>query len=80
MLPVFDLAHVLAIAGDASAPRVVVAEHAGRRAGLAVDEVTDVVELAGEAEETTGEYLSGAILENGQLVGDRRRRTALPLA
>jgi chemotaxis signal transduction protein len=69
VLPVFDLARVLAIAGDASAPRVVVAEHAGRLAGLAVDEVTDVVELAGEAEETAGEYLSGAILEDGQLVG-----------
>ena len=32
VLPVFDLARVLAIAGDASAPRVVVAEHAGRAA------------------------------------------------
>ena len=53
----------------ARAPRVVVAEHAGRLAGLAVDEVTDVVALAGEAEETAGEYLSGAILEDGQLVG-----------
>ena len=69
VLPVFDLARVLAIAGDASAPRVVVAEHAGRRAGLAVDEVTDVVAHTGEPEETAGEYLSGAILEDGQLVG-----------
>ena len=69
VLPVFDLARVLAIAGDASAPRVVVAEHAGRLAGLAVDEVTDVVALAGDPEETAAEYLSGAILEDGQLVG-----------
>ena len=60
---------VLAIAGDASTPRVVVAEHDGRLAGLAVDEVTDVGELAGAAEETDAEYLSGAVLEDGRLVG-----------
>jgi chemotaxis signal transduction protein len=69
VLPVFDLARVLAIAGDASPPRVVVAEHDGRLAGLAVDEVTDVGELAGAAEETDAEYLSGAVLEDGRLVG-----------
>jgi chemotaxis signal transduction protein len=69
VLPVFDLARVLAIAGDASTPRVVVAEHDGRLAGLAVDEVTDVGELAGAAEETDAEHLSGAVLEDGQLVG-----------
>ena len=45
------------------------AEHAGRRAGLAVDEVTDVVAHAGEAEQAEAEYLSGALLEDGQLVG-----------
>ena len=69
VLPVFDLARVLAIAGDAEAPYVVVAEHRGRLAGLAVDEVTDVAVLAGEAEETGAEHLSGAVLEDGQLVG-----------
>ena len=69
VLPVFDLARVLAIAGDVAPPRVVVAEHDGRLAGLAVDEVTDVVALAAEAEPAEAEYLSGAILEDGQLVG-----------
>jgi chemotaxis signal transduction protein len=69
VLPVFDLARVFAIAGDAAPPRVVVAEHAGRLAGLAVDEVTDVGSLAGEAEQSEAEHLSGAILEDGQLVG-----------
>jgi purine-binding chemotaxis protein CheW len=69
VLPVFDLARVLAIAGDAATPRVVVAEHAGRLAGLAVDDVTDVTALAGEAEQTETDYLTGAILEDGQLVG-----------
>jgi purine-binding chemotaxis protein CheW len=69
VLPVFDLAQLLAIAGDGSSSRVVVAEHDGRLAGLAVDEVTDVGALEGEAEETGAEHLSGAILEDGQLVG-----------
>ena len=69
VLPVFDLARVLAITGDVSPPRVVVAEHRGRMAGLAVDEVTDVGALAGDAQETEAEYLSGALLEDGQLVG-----------
>ncbi len=69
VLPVFDLARVLAIAAGASTSRVVVAEHQGRLAGLAVDDVTDVGELASAAEETEAEHLSGAVLEHGQLVG-----------
>jgi chemotaxis signal transduction protein len=69
VLPVFDLARVLAIAGDASAPYVVVAEHEGRLAGLAVDQVTDVDALAGAGEETEAAHLSGAVLEDGHLVG-----------
>jgi chemotaxis signal transduction protein len=69
LLPVFDLASVLAIAGSEHADRVVVAEHDGRQAGLAVDEVTDVGELVGEAEEPQAEYLAGAILDDGELVG-----------
>jgi len=69
VLPVFDLARVLAITADPVQPRVVVAEHAGRLAGLAVDEVTDVVALEGEAEQADADHLSGAILEQGELVG-----------
>ena len=69
VLPVFDLAQVLAIARDATTARLVVAEHEGRLAGLAVDEVTDVAELTSGAEDTDAEYLSGAVLEDGQLVG-----------
>lgn len=69
MLPVFDLARVLTITGDQPAQRVVVAEHEGRLAGLAVDEVTDVRELAINVEETETENLSGAVLEDGRLVG-----------
>ena len=69
VLPVFDLARVLAVAGDASTRYVVVAQHEGRLAGLAVDQVTDVDGLAGAAEETEAAHLSGAVLEEGQLVG-----------
>ena len=69
VLPIFDLARVLAIPADAAQPRVVVAEHAGRLAGLAVDEVTDVAAPAGEAEQAEADYLSGAFLEEGELVG-----------
>jgi len=68
VLPVFDLARVLAISADA-ALRIVIAEHAGRVAGLAVAEVTDVGELVCEDEETEAPYLSGAVLEEGRLVG-----------
>jgi chemotaxis signal transduction protein len=69
VLPVFDLARVLAITGDASTQYVVVAQHEGRLAGLAVDEVTDVDALAGATEEAEAAHLSGAVLEGGQLVG-----------
>jgi chemotaxis signal transduction protein len=69
VLPVFDLARVLAITGDASTQYVVVAQHEGRLAGLAVDQVTDVDALAGATEEAEAAHLSGAVLEDGQLVG-----------
>jgi purine-binding chemotaxis protein CheW len=68
VLPVFDLASVLAIAGDAG-QRMVVAEHAGRQAGLAVDDVLDVGAFAGAPQETQVEHLAGAVLEDGELVG-----------
>jgi two-component system, chemotaxis family, chemotaxis protein CheV len=69
VLPVFDLARVLAIAGDGPAPYVVVAQHEGRLAGLAVDQVTDVDALPSAGEETEAAHLSGAVLEDGHLVG-----------
>ena len=69
VLPVFDLARVLSIGGEAATPQVVVAEHHGRLAGLAVDAVTDVGGLAGAVEETELEHLSGAVLDDGHLVG-----------
>ena len=45
VLPVFDLAHVLGIPRDGRPQRLVVTDHGGRLAGLAVDEVTDVAPL-----------------------------------
>jgi purine-binding chemotaxis protein CheW len=69
VLPVFDLAQVLVSAGEATARRIVVTEHAGRLAGLAVDEVTDVSPLPAAIEEADADYLSGALLEDGRLLG-----------
>jgi purine-binding chemotaxis protein CheW len=69
VLPVFDLSQVLVSAGEATARRIVVTEHSGRLAGLAVDEVSDVSPLPAAIEETDGEYLSGALLEDGRLLG-----------
>ena len=45
VLPVFDLAALLGVAGSGRPSRVVVAEAGGHRAGLAIDAVTDVAEL-----------------------------------
>jgi purine-binding chemotaxis protein CheW len=69
VLPVFDLAHVLATTHQGRATRIVVAEHGGRRAGLTVDEVTDVALLTAELEPTEAAFLSRAGLESGCLVG-----------
>jgi chemotaxis signal transduction protein len=72
VLPVFELARVLGIAADDSTrgpQRVVVAEQAGRLAGLGVDEVTDVGALDAELEETDAAYLSATVLDEGRLVG-----------
>jgi chemotaxis signal transduction protein len=69
VLPVFDLAHVFGIPREGRALRLVVAEQQGRLAGLAVDEVTDVAELAGELEVAEADYLTHSTLEDGCLVG-----------
>jgi chemotaxis signal transduction protein len=69
VLPVFDLAAVFGIARDQAPQRLLVAEHAGRRAGFAIDEVTDVGLLEAPAEETESQFLHGASLDGGELVG-----------
>jgi len=69
VLPVFDLSLILGSARDGRPPRLVVADHSGRLAGLAVDEVTDVAPLTADPEDAESEYLTHAVLEDGVLVG-----------
>ena len=58
ILPVFDLATVLGLAPDHPPARVVVAEDDGRRAGFAIDDVTDVVQLPDAREDAESEFLA----------------------
>jgi chemotaxis signal transduction protein len=69
VLPVFDLATVLGMRRSGSAKRLVVAEHAGCRTGLAVDEVTDVDELPDADQDVDSPLLSSAVLIESALVG-----------
>src|SRR5215212_10563673 len=69
VLPVIDLAGVLGTAHARRAQRLVITEEAGRRAGLAIDEVTDVAELTGPLQDAHSPFLSGSTLVEGDLVG-----------
>ena len=69
VLPVFELASVFGIAREGIAQSLLVIEHEGRRAGFAIDEVSDVSVLADPSEQAESEFLSGATLDNGELVG-----------
>jgi purine-binding chemotaxis protein CheW len=69
VLPVLDLASVLGTAGGAHADKLIITEEAGRRAGLAIDEVTDVGELGGPVQKTDSPFLRGSTLVEGDLVG-----------
>lgn len=69
LLPVFRLAVVLGVA-DVGPRRIVVVAHGGRTAGLAVDDVLDVAELAQErGESPDSDRLRGTVLVDGTLVG-----------
>jgi purine-binding chemotaxis protein CheW len=70
VLPVIDLSTVLGTSRrDGRADKLVIAEGEGRRAGLAIDQVTDVGELAGPVQETDSPFLSGSTLVAGDLIG-----------
>jgi purine-binding chemotaxis protein CheW len=69
VLPVFDLAHVLGSPTSDRPERVVIADHAGLLAGLAVDEIASVGSFDAELEATESDYLTSAALEDGRLVG-----------
>jgi len=69
VLPVFDLASVLGIAGDSLPRWLLITEHGSLRAGFAIDEVTDVGALPPVGEETQSTLLAGAALDDSGLVG-----------
>jgi chemotaxis signal transduction protein len=68
-MPVIDLANVLGIDRTEPPGKLVIAEEAGQRAGLAISEVVDVGELAGAIQETDSPFLSGSTLAEGELIG-----------
>jgi len=69
VIPVIDLATVFGLDGEAKRERIVVAEDGERRAALAVERVVDVGTLPAPSEEAESEYLFGAALVDGALVG-----------
>lgn len=69
VLPVIDLATVLGTPRAHPAEKLVITEEAGRRAGLAIDQVTDVGELTGPMQEADSPFLSGSTLAGSELVG-----------
>ena len=69
LLPVIDLAALLGIPRTAPPAFLLVTETAGHQAGLAIDEVTEVGEMAEPTEETSSSLLLGATLTGGELVG-----------
>lgn len=68
VLPVIDMASLLGLSSG-SPSRLVVADHDGRRAGLAVDAVAGVEPLPDVSEEAEAKHLVGATLIDGSLVG-----------
>lgn len=69
VVPVIDLATILGTPREEPAERLVITEDAGRRAGLAIYDVTDVGDLAGPVQEMDSPFLSGSTLVDGDLVG-----------
>jgi purine-binding chemotaxis protein CheW len=69
VLPVFDLAAGLGIAGSGEPQRLVLADVGGRRCALAVDEVVEVTELDDAQEAVDSPLLTGSVLVDGRLIG-----------
>ena len=69
VLPVVDLARALGLSGAGEPTRLVVAEDGELRAGLAVETVEDVGELAEVSAEGDGRMLRGTAMIDGALVG-----------
>jgi purine-binding chemotaxis protein CheW len=69
ILPVIDLAALLGTRRAEQPRRLLVADADGVQAGLAIDEVTEVGELAGPAEDAESPLLAGTMLRDGSLIG-----------
>lgn len=69
VVPVLDAAALLGVEHRAQPRRIVIVEAGGRRAGLAVDALTDVAPLPEATEPREGRALAGAALVDGTLVG-----------
>ena len=69
VLPVVDLATVFGLSRPEAPERIVIAEDAGRTAGLAVDAVDGVEPLPEATEQAESPHLVGAALTDGALVG-----------
>jgi purine-binding chemotaxis protein CheW len=70
VLPVFELAAILGLDSQTRPVKLVVAEADGRRAGLAIDEVTDVRSLSElSSNDPDSAFLTGSVIEGDQLVG-----------
>jgi two-component system, chemotaxis family, chemotaxis protein CheV len=69
ILPVADLALILGLPASTSPALLLVAEAGGLQAGLAVDAVSTVSELAGPAEAAGSGLLTGSALAGGDLIG-----------
>jgi len=69
VIPVIDLAKGLGLQSSSERERIVVVEDSGRLAGFAVDGVVDVGSLGEVTEELDSQYLRGALLSDGALVG-----------
>jgi purine-binding chemotaxis protein CheW len=77
VMPVVDLASVFGLPKPASPERIVIAEHNGRTAGLAVDSIAGVEPLPEASEEVDSPHLLGAALADGALVGVVNVRSVL---
>lgn len=69
LVPVLQLATLLAIGADPNPSRIVIVEDGPHRAALAVDEVEAVAGVPDGTETSDSPLLSGAVLVDGVLVG-----------
>jgi purine-binding chemotaxis protein CheW len=69
ILAVADLAQILGLTAAGPPARMLIAESGDLRAGLVIDEVSEVGELGDPTEATESELLAGATLADGDLIG-----------